>query len=277
MKISVVVLVALLNFLQVELLSQGYVHILTYNIRYDNPSDGLDSWSQRKSELSSYVFNGKHSILGLQEVLHHQLLYLDSTQRQYDHYGVGRDDGFLQGEYAPVFWNKAEFSMESTQTKWLSETPDVPSKGWDAACIRIATLVQLRHKSTGKRWGIINTHWDHVGQEARLQSAQLIAKWASVMNDSCDVVVIMGDFNATPSDSALESFDRVFQRTANEIALKQSTFNGFQPYAKENMHIDDIYTLGALKSMGYVIDEPKTKSNRQLSDHFPVRVTLQAQ
>ncbi|MFM7233607.1 MAG: endonuclease/exonuclease/phosphatase family protein [Flavobacteriales bacterium] len=260
---------------QIELAAQP-IHVLTYNIRFDNPADGPDGWPLRKQELAAYVFDGSHSIIGFQEVLHHQLLYLDSMQSAYTYYGVGRDDGGTQGEYAPIFWKKNEFVLDTAETKWLSETPGQPSKGWDAACIRIATAVTLRQISNGKRWLIINTHWDHQGKEARMKSAQIIAQWVSEFKKQCDEVVVMGDFNASPTDDAFRGFNGVLYSTATNGELRRSTFNAFQMQGLNEMHIDGIYTTGVAKSSEYHVDEPKTKSGRQLSDHFPVQVTLQA-
>ena len=267
-------ILALTFILHVELAAQP-INVLTYNIRYDNPADGPDGWPLRKHELAAYVFDGTHSIIGLQEVLHHQLLFLDSMQTEYTYYGVGRDDGGTQGEYAPVFWKRKDFTLENVETRWLSETPDQPSKGWDAACIRLTTIVTLRQISNDKRWCIINTHWDHQGKEARIKSAQLIVKWASEKRMGCDEVVVIGDFNSTPGDAAFHAFRNVLRQTGSDSEWRKSTFNAFQLQPNDDMHIDDIYTTGVTKNFDYGVAEPKTKCGRQLSDHFPVRVTLQ--
>jgi endonuclease/exonuclease/phosphatase family metal-dependent hydrolase len=251
------------------------VNLLTYNIRYDNPADGPNAWPLRKAELGAYVFDGSHAIIGLQEVLHHQLSYLDSCANEYAYFGVGRDDGQTRGEYSPVFWKESEFQFLEGTTRWLSETPHQPSKGWDAACVRIATMVKLKEVDTQATWCIINTHWDHEGADARVYSAELIAEIAQEAKETCDAVVVMGDFNALHDDPAFQAFEGVLKVTAPRLSRRRSTFNAFNIRPRWMKHIDDFYVDGGLAVKGYRIEEPKTKTHHQLSDHFPVQVLVE--
>jgi endonuclease/exonuclease/phosphatase family metal-dependent hydrolase len=249
--------------------------LLTYNIRYDNPADGPNAWSIRKAELAAYIFDGSHSIVGLQEVLHHQLTFLDSCAGEYAHFGVGRDDGEMEGEYSPIFWKKSEFHLLEGSTCWLSETPQQPSKGWDAACVRIATIVKLKDVGTQATWCIINTHWDHEGADARVYSAELIAEIAHEAKQTCDALVVMGDFNALPDDPAFRAFEGVLKATAPRLSRHRSTFNAFNIRPRWMKHIDDFYVDDRVVVKDYHIEEPKSKTHHQLSDHFPVQVSVE--
>lgn len=147
----------------------------TFNIRYDNPYDSLNSWTYRKDTVANFIKAQNLDIVGMQEVLHHQLEDLKARLPEYAEVGVGREDGKTQGEYAPLFYKKDRFELLDNNTFWLSQYPDsVGFIGWDGACTRIATWAKLKDKTNGKIFMAINTHFDHVGTEARKKGALLI-------------------------------------------------------------------------------------------------------
>jgi endonuclease/exonuclease/phosphatase family metal-dependent hydrolase len=249
------------------------VNALTYNIRYDNAGDGADAWSLRRYELTSFLIAQDAEIIGLQEALHHQVEFIDSSLISYDRFGVGRDDGTSRGEYAPIYWKRGVFQLVHSRTVWLSETPNLPSKGWDAACVRIASIVELNHFHSNKKFTIINTHWDHEGQLARQNSAWLLAKCVKEEFERGNEVILMGDFNCSSNDSVLQSLKSLLRPVCNEEQLLQPTFNGFKAETKAMPHIDDIFVANG-EVENSVIKEPKTLLGRQLSDHFPVVAKL---
>src|SRR3546814_16762451 len=69
------------------------------------------------------------------------------------------------------------FTLLAAGTFWLSQTPDRPGKGWDAAYPRIASWARLRDRTASQTLLVVNTHFDHVGQVARVESAKLIRRW----------------------------------------------------------------------------------------------------
>lgn len=187
------------------------IRILTQNIRFDNvehPSAGERSWADRKvSLINSLDFNtrGENSIICLQEVLHHQLIDIlaglnnnNPPDRQFAYYGIGRDDGDLAGEFAPILYRRCEWSIQQTKTYWLSDTPSIPSKGWDGALPRIVTILVL--KSTINPLitiRIFNTHFDHHGTLARINSSKFIVdKFLSSPNTSYDTSYNNSDNNS---------------------------------------------------------------------------------
>jgi endonuclease/exonuclease/phosphatase family metal-dependent hydrolase len=249
--------------------------VLSYNIRYNNPNDGADAWDNRKEELYSYVFSGKYDVIGLQEVQKNQLDFLQSKPNEYSVYGVGREDGKEKGEYCPVFYNRNKFELVSSETRWLSETPFKPSKGWDADFERVVTIVKLKELKSGKFFYFFNTHWDHVGVKAREESALLITLWAQELKTEGPNIILVGDLNATLADQAVRSLDFMFKDACPDSKQGISTFNAFEMKGKPNAHIDHIrYSKAVWKVNKYKIRFPKTEAGRQLSDHFPVSATF---
>lgn len=178
-------------------MAKASVRIMSYNIRYNNPGDGARAWDYRKEEVAALIQFYAPDLLGLQEVLHGQLLYLEDQLTDYGRIGVGRDDGKQAGEYSPVFYRKEQFELLDHGTFWLSETPEQPSVGWDASMERIATWGQFRRKNQNDTIYFLNTHFDHRGERARQESARLIRRW--VTEHTADhPVAITGDFNADP-------------------------------------------------------------------------------
>jgi hypothetical protein len=128
------------------------------NLATDGADLGGCSWDLRKDAVARVVRDLHPQVIGLQEALSHQLTYLDAQWPGYQRFGVGREDGVAKGEFGPVYFDTTVFSLLDGRTIWLSETPDAPGKGWDAACERIATLVMLRDKTKGDSLLVVNTH-----------------------------------------------------------------------------------------------------------------------
>lgn len=251
---------------------------MTFNIRLDAPHDGEDNWHVRKVDVVRLISKQKPAFLGIQEGLPQQVLYLDSMLVNYDYIGVGRDDGAMQGEFSAVFFNAKEFILETSGTFWLSESPERPSVGWDASYNRVCTYGLFTHRNSQLKLWVFNTHFDHVGLEARRQSAHLILQRMSEYNENSSFpVVVMGDFNATPDEEPI----RLIQASLQDAMLVSTepftgppgTFNGFRPDAALDRRIDYIFVDGLLvKNYRHLRD--KTKKGRWVSDHLPVRAKL---
>ena len=169
------ILILLLAF-AVPALAQE-LSVMSYNIRNSGANDGENSWELRKKASLTLLKEEKPDLLGLQEALPDQYEFFNKhTRRRYGHVGVGRDDGKSEGECMAVYYKKRAFKCLGSGTFWLSETPDQPTLGWDAACKRTVTWVHLRHKKTGKEVYYFNTHLDHRGPVARRESILLICR-----------------------------------------------------------------------------------------------------
>ena len=258
-------------------MATAQISAMTYNIRYDNPRDGEDNWHERKELLLNQVrFHGP-DFLGTQEALLHQLEYLDKGLPAYQYIGVGRDDGKAGGEFSALFYNELVFDVLDSGTFWLSETPDMPSKGWDAAIKRVCTWGKFRLKSTVDIVWVFNTHFDHRGEKARAESVRLISQKVKEWTNAEDRVVIMGDLNLKPGTAPIQHLASQFadSRHCTDCVTygTEETFNGFKvsPENKGN-RIDYIFTQN-LEVKKYAVFSDLV-DGRFVSDHFPVMVKL---
>lgn len=250
--------------------------IMTYNIRYANPNDGKYVWNHRKSIIASQINYYQPDLLGLQEVLKSQLSDLDSLLPAYAHVGVGRDDGQEKGEFAPVFYRKDKFDLLDWGTVWLSETPDVPSVGWDAALPRLFTWVKVQEKTSKKTWYLANAHFDHRGEEAREQSARLMLEKSVELADG-DPIILTGDFNFNQKAGGYTYLASQEAITDSYHAAKlrhgpKGTFNGFN-YELEGDRIDYIWTQSGLEISSYAALS-EIWGGILPSDHIPVLIRL---
>lgn len=253
----------------------------TFNIRYDNPADSLNNWQYRKDHVAEFIKTQDIDIVGMQEVLHNQLEDLKARLPEYAEVGVGREDGKTKGEYAPLFYKKGRFEVLDSNTFWLSQYPDsVGFIGWDGACTRIATWAKLKDKKSGKIFMAVNTHFDHIGTEARRKGALLIIeKIKEIVGDQ--PAVLTGDFNVTEQSEAYETI------TTNEFVLKDAykeaaqregvsyTFHDFGRIPADSCQkIDFIFVTPQIKVQDSYIPQEAKQAGDFLSDHNPEVVHL---
>mgnify|MGYP006139179617 FL=1 len=260
-------------FLSMNFSLKNELTVLSYNIRYDNPNDGENQWKYRKERVANYIKEIRPDIIGMQEVLDPQLVFLDVSLTEFSFVGVGREDGKTKGEYSPILYNSNRLTLLQTDTFWLSETPKVISVGWDAALERICTYAQFKHKETGQKFWVFNTHFDHIGELARIQSAKLIHQKIKMLNTNNFPVIITGDFNLTPDTAPIKIFQNayvdVMQKTPTN-ANNYGTFTGFDKLSNGEERIDYIFQKG-LKTLKSTHIWLKTTSGGWASDHHPVQ------
>jgi endonuclease/exonuclease/phosphatase family metal-dependent hydrolase len=175
------------------------LRVMTFNIRYNTAADSAHAWPYRRDWVASTVRFHEADLLGIQEALPDQVSDLAERLPDFEWIGVGRDDGASGGEFSAIFYRRARFVVEDHGTFWLSETPEVPgSKSWDAAITRIVTWARFRDGDDGPVFYHFNTHFDHVGEQAREESARLIVDRVNAMAGTTPTV-ITGDFNADPT------------------------------------------------------------------------------
>jgi endonuclease/exonuclease/phosphatase family metal-dependent hydrolase len=258
-----------------SLQGQSYT-ALTWNIRYDRPQDSLDRWDRRQEALAQEVLRYHPQVIALQEVLWNQAEYLDEQWPAYRRFGVGRDDGKKSGEYSPVYYDTTVFSLITGRTVWLSETPDQPGFGWDASCNRVASIVTLRDKASGDSLWVVSTHWDHEGRVARVESARLIHAHMAPIMQRGRRVIFMGDMNAKPHAKPVRYLRKYFT-DANQGTPKRGTFNHFKLRKHCFKRIDYVWlSPGTFNVTSFDVPHPRV-NGRQMSDHFPVVVTLRVQ
>ena len=247
------------------------IKVFSYYIRCGvNPGQvGVNNWEYRKQASINMINDEKPTIFGLQEALPPHLEYLKEQLPQYASYGIARDDGKTEGEYMTIYYLKDEVELLDCGTFWLSETPETPSMGWDAACKRTCTWAKMRMKRSGKEFAYLNTHLDHVGKVAQREGLALMMKRASEIVPDGMPVFVTADFNCVTSDPIFEPIKAVM-KDARETAPqtdRRATFNGWKPNA--TAVIDHIFYRGAEpKSFRVLCD--KNYGAPYISDHYPV-------
>lgn len=254
--------------------SEG-LKVMSYNMRLGVGKDGTNSWQFRCPATIMMLEEFQPDVFGVQEAYDFQIKFVTEFARDYKCAGVGREDGKKEGEHMSIFWNKNTVKMIKWGTFWLSETPEEPSKGWDAACKRTATWALMKDKKTGKKFYFVNTHLDHRGAVAQKNGLQLIVDRIGEINPEGYPMVLTGDFNVRPENPCLEDLDKIMTST-RKIAKKtdnMGTFNGWGRAEKDNI-IDYVYVSGFSSVPEYQTITKKFGEIPFISDHYPVMSVL---
>ena len=259
------------------------IFVGSYNIRYNNPDDVAEAngWKQRCPNICDQINFEQPLIFGAQEVLHDQLVDLLAGIPQYRYLGVGREDGKEKGEYAAIFYRSDRLEVLKNGCFWLSQTPRVPSKGWDAACERICTWGLFKDKETKLKFFFFNCHMDHIGVVARRESARMIIDSIKAIGKDMPVI-LTGDFNVDQHDEIYKIFSEsgILKDTyanAQQRMAPCGTFNGFMQDRRDNDRIDHVFVSPHFTVEHYGILTNSYwlgNTRRNLSDHYPVFVKL---
>ena len=256
------------------------LRVMTYNIRLDLESDGINRWSARRDQFMGQLELMRPAILGLQEVVRGQQADLERTLPDYTFVGLPREPGPM-GESSNVAFDRTVFQMKTSGTFWLSPTPKVPSKGWDAAYSRTATWAHLVRRSDGRRFLAVNTHLDNEGQMARLKGAKQILRWISANKAPGEAVIVTGDFNTEPGTPPIREMTHsaLGLRDSHEATRSipvgpEGTWNDFQTLPKESSRIDFVFVDPKLVVDRYAVLAWHYEGGRPASDHFPVVADL---
>lgn len=275
----------------------------SYNIRYENRGDSLkgNGWGQRLPVIASQIIYHDFEVFGTQEGSHRGLEQLKALLPGFDYIGVGRDDGKEKGEHSAIFYRTDIFQLLDHGDFWLSQTPDVPSRGWDAAQKRICTWGHFKAKATGGEFFYFNLHMDHRGVQARMESAKLVVE---KIRNICGgkPVILTGDFNVDQTNQIYSIFtgsgllDDSYEVCEIRYAL-DGTANGFDPNSFTTSRIDHVFVSPGtrVERYGVLTDTYRTKTEeaekyengnfpkeisfqtyhaRTPSDHFPVKVVI---
>jgi len=289
------------------------LRLLTWNIRYDwmgTPISGqkvprhtlhkdIDisketPWLKRGSKLIAglELQAATHGIIALQEVLHGQLVDIERglnahSPGKWKYIGVGRDDGVTRGEYSPIFYNTEVHELISWRYFWLSEHPDRPGRGWDAASVRICTVGRFGFKSSDAATHeftmlvfipfrprlMQTTHFDDQGRIAREKGAALIVEAVDfeLKSSSCPVF-LLGDLNSPVEDAAYRTIAarmHDLRDYCTETYGHYNTFTGFEGRKNDLSRIDHIFgsVTNGWKAGVFCVEENHFEDEIWLSDH----------
>jgi endonuclease/exonuclease/phosphatase family metal-dependent hydrolase len=236
-------------------------NIITYNIRMNTPSDGENAWPLRKEKVAGLLKFHEADIFNVQEALPEQMDDLIAFFPDFEHVGVGRDDGKRAGEHMAVFYNKARFEKITDGMFWLSETPDKPGLGWDACCNRTVTWIKLKDKITKKTFYVFDTHFDNRGVKAREESAKQILKAIKEINKESLPLIMTGDLNlvksAEPVQLILKELNDAMDKTVAPHYGPAGTSGGF-----------DVKVLQRKIDYIFINDKATVLRHGHLSDSF---------
>lgn len=273
----------------------------SWNIRLDTPHDAELAWPHRAGNVIRQLQQQQPDIVGLQEVMFHQLVRIESAMPGYQRIGVGRDDGKNAGEFSPLLIRRSRFAVKDSGTFWFhpSWLPDAPTQhgpeqigseligpgligqpGWDAALPRICSWALLQDKHSGKALRVLNLHLDHQGALARRESVQLIAAKINHWQQSSNApVIIMGDFNPAAGDGLLAQIQTSlpqYQDALELTAKPQGPSYSFIPWRgteADAVRLDFMLLRGdqfKVPAAGIVADGPPTRN----SDHLALWAEL---
>ncbi len=247
------------------------VTIMSFNIRDAHKDDGTNSWQFRRDACVDMLNKLQPDVFGMQEVVDESDAYIAEHLPQYQHVVQGRTPGLLSDESCPLYWRTDKYDLVQSRTFWLSETPNVQSKGWDAKYERIATYILLRSKKTGHEMIVFNTHLDHKGATARQESLRQIADTLRALSGDTMALFVMGDMNVEPEDSALiPMYDYMHWSQAEaKKTTQEKTFTGFKHRPDKEKIIDFIFYRNAKAEKFEVIKDTTTVPF--LSDHRPIQ------
>jgi len=276
MKVKSLLLIALLFIATLSLKAQSF-NVASFNIRYDNPKDSGNLWVNRAPIISNLIRFHDFDIFGIQEGLKNQLEDISTALPGYARYGRGRDDGKEAGEHSAVYYKTDKFRLVKSGDFWLSETPNVPAKGWDATCCnRICSWVYLEDIKSKKKFYLFNVHFDHQGVVARKESGKLMVQKIKEIAGN-EPVLLTGDLNGSRESEW-------YLTIANSGLLKDAhsgvkfpyennaSSNGFRTPRGMGV-IDHIFMSKQFTASkwGILTD---TYFGKYPSDHFPVMATV---
>ncbi len=279
---SVLIILHGLMLMPVEA-QENHMRVMSFNIRLPNPGDGINYWDNRRPLVASIIQFHEADIIGVQEAFRRQLDEMVADMPEYAWFGVCRTDGTIHpdpdSEFSAILFRKDRFERLDGNTFWLSETPDVPgSKGWDAALPRIVTWGKFRDKLTGKIFFYFNTHFDHIGQQAREESAKrLLQKMKEIAGEA--PVVLSGDFNSIETDtpyrmitgegSTYKMTDALYSTLLPHHGPLGSFSGNFMLPGVDTNRIDFIFTRNNIDVLKHAILSDSW-DGRLPSDHLPV-------
>lgn len=258
-------------------------NLLTFNIRYNTPKDGLNAWPNRKQHVAALIQFHQADVVGLQEATLGQLDNLVEELPNFKWTGRARDDGKTDssGEYAAILYNQEKITILKQGSFWCSPTPNIPSKGWDTSLNRNINWAYLKHNN-GSQFYLFNAHFDHQGKTARTECAKLLRQQIDSIAKE-NAVIVTGDFNAKPQSEAYLNLtnNQPYKKDifdASKISQLKPygpafTFTAFDINAQQHDPIDYILVSREfkVKRFGVLTD---SLNGRLPSDHFPVLIEV---
>lgn len=248
------------------------INIISFNIRSRDDKNG-NSIAERAPRLSAITSRYDADIIGFQEYKPAWESHIaDSYSDQYDMFSKYRNET-TDIEASPILWRRDTFDCIKTGYFWLSDTPEIESRGWDEKynCYRMCVYVILKHKSSGKTFTVMNTHFGF-GDKGQVASANLIYDYSKKISENPTLIV--GDFNMKPDSAGyaamIKHFRDVNTCTANDLS---TTYHNYRPEEITTGHIDYCFIDKNIIPLNQKI-MTDTVEGKYPSDHFGLYIEL---
>ncbi|MDR6788553.1 endonuclease/exonuclease/phosphatase family metal-dependent hydrolase [Sphingomonas sp. BE138] len=255
------------------------LRVMTFNVRFANPSDGANVWSARRAVFMRTVRAANPDVIGTQELLRSQGDDIVAALPAYRWFGRDRDGGH-DGEHMGVFYRTDRLKLVQSGDFWLSDTPEVPGRpAWGANLPRMVTwaVFETVGEKTPHRFLMADTHFAHRGaedEEARTRSAALIAERLPAIARGLPIV-LTGDLNTTVDSAAVKHLT-AFLTDASALARTKGaptgTFHDFTGVPEPGKWIDHVLVKGFRPISARVLTTHA--GARYPSDHFPIVAVL---
>lgn len=241
--------------------------IVTYNLRWDAPEDGIHRFSNRKEEVMDRIHEEKPDVIAFQEMRADMQEWMEPRMPEYFYVGHGRDGDF-NGESIPIAFRKDKFKMRAFECFWLSPTPEIPGSRYaeQGRSLRICNVLTLYSAEDKKSFRVYNVHLDHFSAQARTKGIQLVVDYAEAMNKKEELpTVILGDLNAFPEWDDLNPITK----NPNYTDVTKHFPRTFHGFFQRDEKIDYIFVTKEFESKECYLWENR-EGKPCLSDHFPV-------
>ncbi|MCM8540750.1 MAG: endonuclease/exonuclease/phosphatase family protein [Lentisphaeraceae bacterium] len=260
-----------------EVIEDGKVRAMSFNIRYGTAKDGDNHWEKRKAMVFKVIKDYAPDFVGMQEALKFQIDEIVEANSQYKSAGIGRD-GENKGEFSNILYNHLKFELLENETFWLSDTPETMSKSWGNGLHRICTWALLKNKVSGKHIYVFNTHFDHRSVPSRVQSARLIIQKIKERQHLEYPFILTGDFNAIESSLEMNYFSSNnildSDRFVDHEDQNRGSFTGFK-FGNYKHKIDYIYISAKQWNVKKSEIVRYSENEKYPSDHFPIYAELE--
>jgi endonuclease/exonuclease/phosphatase family metal-dependent hydrolase len=256
--------------------------VLSFNLWSDAPRN--KSWVRRRDAIAGVFKQNEPELCGLQEATLPMIRDLNERLPQYGWIGHGRDDGGELGEHTPIFYRSDRFSLLEGGSFWLARVCDQPGRGWDAFCSRTVTWARLDESTNNRQVVHFNTHFDHLGRTARVQSALLLLRKIEEIAGAAPVIVT-GDLNCRESSAPYRLLTGQLpfsDGTSDENALRDTLYDTEQPPEGPRKTFRGLLGSFGLGRIDYIFVNSGLRTRRHevldeaigASDHRPVLAEL---
>ncbi len=248
------------------------INVITFNIRWCDDREN-NSVAQRAPRLNQVLSKYDADIIGLQEARPNwEPYFAEYFSEEYDMFLQYRAEE--EKEAAPILWKKDKFELVKKGVFWLSDTPEIPSKGWDERydCYRMCEYVILKDKNTKKELLFMNTHFGF-GDKCQTDSAELIQKYNKAIGEY--PTAITGDFNMNMESLGYERMTKYYRDANKETENDTSiTYHGYFMEGNNPEHIDYCFINEKITPCSAKIIKD-TVDGKYPSDHFGIHFILE--